>query len=258
MPGSATAPNSGGDVTTGGGGGTGRRVSGSGSQRMTWFEWYEAKVGPQRTITPKDGETVKEMTPLEHVRACLRMDEAQETGDKRPTLVYFHYPHEHPVFGKTTQEMCSKALDDETASRWGLLYRCVQVDMSASDARLVQLLGAEGKPGIVVLDEQTQVVARIPAGSSATKLQKALQEAIRKFPERWKSVQKDVADQTKTLAEAKKALKADDFNDALALVNPLRSAKVRIGETYDEALALGRDLEDRIARELDNAGRGGK
>jgi Skp family chaperone for outer membrane proteins len=222
---------------------------------MTWFEWYEAKVDPQRAITPKEGETVKERTPLEHVQACLRMDAAKSAGDKRPTLVYFHFPHEHPVHGKATEDMCSKALDDETAARWGRLFRCVQVDMAASDARLVQLLGAERKPGIVVLDDETQVVARIPPLTSSSKLQKALQEAIRKFPERWKSIQKDVADQAKTLAEAKKAMKADDYKDAQALVEKVRQSQVRIGEAYEESLTMGRNLEERIARELDNAGK---
>jgi hypothetical protein len=245
MPGAETPSNIGGDSV--GGGGTGRRASG-GAQRMTWFEWYEAKVGPQRAVTPKDGETLKELTPLEHVRACLRMDEAETAADKRPTLVYFHFPHEHPVHGEATKNMCSKVLDDETAARWGHLFRCVQVDMAASDARLVQLLGADGKPGIVVLDEKTQVVARIPPLVSATKMHKALKEAIQKFPERWKGVQKDVADQTKTLAEAKRALKADDLTDALAHVDRIRTSDVRIGEAYEEALFLGFDLEQRIAR----------
>src|SRR5688572_29353413 len=90
-----------GDMSSGGGGATPRRVSG-GMQRSTHFEWFEAKVGPQRAITPKDGEQVKELTPIEHVRACLRIDEAQAAADKRPTLVYFHFPHEHAVHGAAT------------------------------------------------------------------------------------------------------------------------------------------------------------
>jgi hypothetical protein len=224
-------------------------VSGGGGQRTTHFEWFEAKVDPQRAITPKDGEKVKELTPLEHVRACVRMDEALEAGDKRPTLVYFHFPHEHAVHGPTTLTMCSKVLDDETSARWGRLFRCVQVDMGASDARLVQLLGADGKPGMVVLDDQTQVVARIPALVSAAKMHKALKDAIQKFPERWKSIQKDVADHAKTLAEAKKAFKADDYADALALVDKIRQSDVRIGEAYEEALFFGYDVEQRLARE---------
>ena len=239
-----------GDLGGGAGGtGTGRRMSGGGGQRSTFFEWFEAKVDPQRAITPKDGEKVKELTPLEHVRACVRMDEAQEAGDKRPTLVYFHFPHEHAVHGATTLAMCSKVLDDETSARWGRLFRCVQVDMGASDARLVQLLGADGKPGIVILDDQTQVVARIPPLGSPTKMHKALKDAIQKFPERWKSIQKDLADQAKTLAEAKKAFKADDYADALALVDKVRMSDIRIGEVYEESLFLGFDIEQRIARE---------
>src|SRR5687767_3801783 len=153
MPASGAAPsNTPGDIGQGAGG-TGRRASGS-TQRLTTFEWYEARVKPQQTVTPADGSAPKELTPLEYVRACIRMDEAEAAADKRPTLVYFHWPHEHPVYGDLTKDICTKALDDETASRWGMLFRCVQVDMGASDLKLVKLLGAEGKPSIVVLDEQ--------------------------------------------------------------------------------------------------------
>jgi hypothetical protein len=237
----------GGDVPGGGDTGQGRRAGGS-AQRMTWVEWYEAKVGPQREVTPTDGETVKELTPIEHVRACLLMDQAKYSFDKRPTLVYFHYPHDHRVHGEATKDMCSKALDDETVARWGMLFRCVQVDMAASDVRLVQLLGAEGKPGVVVLDEQTQVVAHIPPQTNPKRLQKALKDAIQKFPEQWKSIQKEVADQTKLLADAKKAAKVDDLTGALALVNRIRVSNVRIGEAFEESLHLGVELEQKIAR----------
>ena len=235
-------------MSSGGGGATPRRVGGGSTQRSTHFEWFEAKVGPQRAITPKDGEQVKELTPIEHVRACLRIDEAQAAADKRPTLVYFHFPHEHAVHGAATLTMCSKVLDDEMSARWGRLFRCVQVDMAASDARLLELLGADGKPSIVVLDEKTEVVVRIPPLVSAAKMHKALKDAIQKFPERWKSIQKDVADQAKTLAEAKKAFKADDYEDALALLDKIRMSDIRIGEAYEESLLLGYETEQRIAR----------
>ena len=63
------------------------------------------------------------------------------------------------------------------------------------------------------------------------------------------------ADQAKTLAEAKKAAKADDFNDALVLVDKVRRSNLRIGDAYEESLALGTDIEDRMSRALDNAGK---
>lgn len=231
-----------------GGGGTGRRATGS-AQRLTWFEWYEAKVGPQRTVTPADGAAPRELTPLEHVRACLRMDEAQADGDERPTLVYFHWPHEHPLHGALVKDMCAKALEGESAARWGRLFRCVQVDMAASDARLVELLGGEGKPGLVVLDAQTQVVARVAATSSSAKLEKGLKDAIQKFPERWKRIQADVADQAKRLEAAKRMAKDDRLAEALSELQRINMSNVRIGEAYDEAATLLPALTERLARE---------
>ncbi len=228
----------------GGGGGTGRRVSVS-TQRTTFIGWYEARVGPQRTVTPEDGEAVKELTPLEHVQACLRMDEALAEGDKRPTLVYFHWPHEHAVHGEATTQLCSKVLDDEVTARWGTLFRCVQVDMAASDARLIELLGQVDRPSIFVLDAETKVVAKIQGLTSPTKMQKALREAYQRFPESWKRVQREIADQEKLLVEAKGLAKDDDYAGALTLVDKIRRSNVRVGEPYEESLFLGYDLQQR-------------
>ena len=217
--------------------------------RLTHFEWFDARVKPQRVVTPADGETVKEYTPLEYVRACARMDDAATEGDKRPTLVYFHWPHEHPLYGDTTKTLCTKALDDETAARWGMLFRCVQVDMATSDAKLTTLLGADGKPSLVVLDEQTQVVARLTDVGTPAKMQKALKEALQKFPERWKQVQKEMTSQAKTLADAKRVAKGEHPEDALGLLNLVRTSNVRVGDAFDEAVRMGYDLEERVARE---------
>lgn len=232
-----------------GGGGTSGRRGGSVTLRTSAFEWYEAKVGPQRTVTPGEGEVVRELTPLEHVKACLRMDEAQARGDARPTLAYFHWPHEHPVHGRTTEDVCKKVLDDEHAARWGLLYRCVQVDMGASDERLIELLGRVDKPGLFVLDAQAQVVSRIPAVNTPAKLQKALKDAYARFPELQHRLDKELADQDKLLAQAKKLAKDDDLDGALALLSKIRTSKVRVGAAYDEALRAGYDLEQRRERE---------
>lgn len=206
-------------------------------------------MGPQRAVTPAEGQAAPELTPLQHVRLCLRMDEAQSDGDKRPTLVYFHWPHEHPVHGEAVKDMCTKALDDETAARWGRLFRCVQIDMAASDARLLTLLGADGKPGMVALDADAQVVARIPVLASSTRLVKALKDTIQKFPERWKRVQADVADQEKRLESAKRLAKADRLAEAVSEVESICRSPVRVGEAFDEASTLLIDLQGRLERE---------
>jgi len=228
----------------GAGGGTGRRASSS-TVRTTYIGWYEAKVGPQRTVTPADGEAVKELTPLEHVKACLRMDEALAEGDKRPTLVYFHWPHEHATHGEATLHLCAKVLDDEVTARWGTLFRCVQVDMGASDARLIELLGQVDRPSILVLDAEAKVVAKIQGVTSAAKMQKALKEAYLRFPEDWKRVQKEIADQRELLEEAKALAKDDDYLGALTLVDKIRTSRVRVGEPFEESLFVGHDYEQR-------------
>jgi hypothetical protein len=241
MPsGSASAPSA--DLGGGGGGGTGRRVT-SAPLRTTWIGWFEAKVGPQRAITPADGASAPELTPLEHVKACLRMDEALAEGDKRPTLVYFHWPHEHAQHGEATLQLCTRVFDEETTARWGTLFRCVQVDMAASDARLVELLGRVTRPSVLVLDAEAKEVARIEGVTTAGKMHKALKDAYQRFPEAWKRVQREIEDQRESLETARKLAKEDDLDGALVLVDRVRMSAVRVGEPFDQAQVLGRDLQ---------------
>ena len=105
--------------TPAGGGGTARGRSTTTLARRTWFEWTEAKVDRLRTTTSTDPKATdaKPLSPEEHVRHCLGMDEAALRADPRPTLVYFHWPHEDPVDGKRFATLCLKVLDDEQVER---------------------------------------------------------------------------------------------------------------------------------------------
>ncbi len=192
------------------------------------------------------------------MRHCLGFDVASQANDERSTLVYFHWPHEHPVHGKTVAALCGRVLDDEQSARWGRLFRCVQVDMSQSDARLVQILGDVDKPTFLVLAKDTSLVARIPAASVATpgKFVAALQAAHAKFPDEAKRIEKEVADQDRTLAKARAAAKADRLEDALSRYDEIRASIVRIGPNWDRAVQEAGDLEKRIERERAKDGDG--
>ena len=218
---------------------------------MTWFDWYEAKVDRIRETTSSvDGAEKKTPeTPLEHVRRCLGSVEAEAIGDARPVLVFFHWPHEDPVNGKVVESLCCHALDDEETARWGLLFRCVQVDMSSSDPKYVALIGAKDKPEFAVFVKgAAEPVARIPALQHASKLSKALKDALAKAPDAQKELDRALAEQDKALLEAKAAMKADKLDDAKAAYDRIRISKVRVGPQFNRALVEGTDVDQRIER----------
>jgi hypothetical protein len=225
---------------------------------MTFFDWVEAKVLLRRSVTPKEGEATaeKEMTPTDHVRHSLQIDVAEKAGDKRPTLVYFHWPHEDPVNGKLVEKLCTSTLNNEAAARWGKLFRCVQVDMASSDPRLVALLGAGSKPSFVVVNAQAEVVARIPPLTSSDKVAKALETALQKFPEDAKRLKDALAEQDVLMEKAKAAVKADKFDEAKAHYDKVRFSNVRVGPQFDRAQVDGYDLDMRIERQRAKSGSG--
>ena len=233
---------------SGGGGASGRRVIG-GSSRVTYFNWIQSKVGAIRAVTPKDGEKAEEVTPQQHVRECLGIPSAVINGDTRPTLVYFHWPHDDSPSGKLSDDLCDKTLNDENVARWGTLFRCVQVDMSASDERLMTILEAGAKPSFVAVDKDAKVVARIPALGSTSKMEKALKEAFQKFPDAWKKVQEEIDRQAKWMDEAKALCKADKDVEALKLIDKVRFSRIRVGPLFDKAQADGQELGQQIDRD---------
>jgi hypothetical protein len=224
--------------------------SGGALPRMTWFDWKDAKVGKLRATTSGD-EASKPVTTLDHVRHCLGIDEAEKAGDRRPTLVFFHWPHEDgqkDAQAKGSAELCQRVLNDEASARWALLFRCVQVDMSASDPELVTALGAGDQPSFVVCGSDTKAVAKIPALGSASKWVKAAQDAFGKFPEAKKSLERTLAEQTKALEKARAAMKADKLEEALAAYDSVRNSDVRVGPQFDRACVDAFELEQKIRR----------
>jgi hypothetical protein len=243
-----------GTPTNGGNGGVSdgptRSTGGSSQPRKTWFDWHDARVGKLRATTG-EGEAGKPVTPLEHVRQCLGMDEAETAGDWRPTLVFFHWPHEDAqttANAKTSADLCSRVLNDETSARWGMLFRCVQVDMSASDPALVAALGAGDQPSFVACGPDTKPVANISALGSPSKWVKAAQEAFGKFPEAKKDVERTLVEQTQALEKARAAMKADKLEVALATYDIVRLSRVRVGPQFDRACVDGYELQQKLER----------
>src|SRR5438067_8042679 len=105
------APTGAGGFSTGGGGSG--RSAGTSLPRITWFEWTDSKIDRIKVVTSDDGKAAA-LSPAEHIKHCLGIDEAVASNDVRPTLVYFHWPHEDPLAGKATEHLCTKVLDDET------------------------------------------------------------------------------------------------------------------------------------------------
>ncbi len=235
----------------GGGSSSGRSVGAA--PRLTFFEWTETVIGPIRAITPSEGEApVAPPTPAGHVKAQLGFVEAAQRKDDRPTLVYFHWPHEDAKHGKLTTSLCCRTMNDELSARWSKLFRCIQVDMGETVGKFAALAGARKGPSLVALDADLKVVADIPASKikSGTKLRKALEAAFAKFPAYRKKIKARIAQQAKWLKEARKLEKAGKEDEAMELVDKIRFSDVRIGPEWDKAYAYGMKLALKIERDL--------
>ncbi len=223
----------------------GRRASGS-APRLTFFEWREVVIGPLRAVTPKEGEDVRVLTEAEHVLEVLGVPAARLRRDLRPVLVYFHWPHEDPEHGRLSDALCGRLLNDEEVARWGKLFRCVQVDMGQSDARLAALAGAGAEPAFVVLDATGTRVTRIAAPKSSVKLRKALEDAVGRVPGMRKDLDRRLREQEEQLEEARRLEKADRLKEALELVDAVRFSDLRVGKHYDRAFSYGQTLAQRL------------
>lgn len=255
-----SAPTQGGGVGLGGGGGGGGggttrgRASGPGLARSTGFDWREVDVTAFTAVTG-EGEATAPKTALEHVRRALGVEAADVASDPRPTLVFFHWQHDGdpariPAEAKESARICAKVLDDETAARWGLLFRCVQVDPSESDRRVLAALGADGKPGMVVLDPKTLAPVHRWSDadlSSSARFVHACQAALAKFPAAQAALDAALAAQGKTLAQARAHAKAGRVDEALDAYGSLLG-RVRVGPAYDPALLESTTLREKAER----------
>lgn len=219
---------------------------------MTWFEWDETAIGAMQTVTPRDGEDEVVLTKEQHIQRALGILRARAARDLRPTLVYFHWPHEDARNGELSEKLCLRVLNEENVARWGMLFRCVQIDMATSDEELTELLGAGSRPSFLVLDGEGEVVKRIRAPSSPSKMAKALEQALRKVDDAWDRLQETLDEQEKMLDDAHRLERADELADALERLDKVRFSRVRVGDAFDKAQAQGRRLAAQIEREGDD------
>lgn len=216
--------------------------------RLTHFEWTEVAIGPIRTITPTDGEAAEPMTPKAHIRAALGLRDARPGGDTRPTLVYFHWPHDDPKHGKLTTTLCTRILDDEQAARWGRLFRCIQIDMSRTDAAFAEQIGCKGKPGFAAIDAGLTVRASFVGPKSSSKLAKAIEKAFGKFRDHKKALRRELKRQEELLDEARALEKAKRFDEAVAAIDKVRFGDVRVGPHWEKAVKYGQLLAQKAER----------
>ena len=220
--------------------------------RLTYFKWTEAVIGKIQAVTPKEGEEAPGViTDEQHIKKALGYDRAALAKDKRPVLIYFHWPHEHKQHGKLTETICTKVLNDEHAARWSKLFRCVQIDMGQTETKFSEMIGDVGKPAFVTLDDELEVVSRIEATKSGSKLRKAMEAAFNKFPAARKELKKRLAQQKKDLAKAKKLEKAKEYEEAMELVDAIRFGELRVGKDWDKAYAYGMKLALKVEQEME-------
>jgi hypothetical protein len=224
---------------------------------VTWFEWVETAIEAQRVVTAgDDGKSEKPLTREEHLKQALGVPDALLRGDTRPLLVYFHAPHDKTPNGKLSDTLCDKVLGDETAARWGRLFRGVQLDLATSDRKFLDLLEAGTSPSFSVFDADAKLVAKLGAPNTAAKLQKALEGVVAtKLPEVARRVRLALEAQDVAMDAAKALMKQDRWKDALVQLDTVRFADVRVGPHFDKAQFDGITVEERIAREAAKAGK---
>jgi len=217
--------------------------------RLTFFQWTEACIGKIQAITPKAGEARRgPITAEEHMRKALGFDDAAQKKDTRPVLVYFHYPHDSARWGKLMTSICSRTLDDEQAARWSKMFRCVQLDMGATEKKYAEMIGSRGEPRFVALDQDMKVKAEIPLAKSGSKVKKALEAAFKKLPAATKKLKKDIANHKKWMAEAKRLEKKKEFEEAVEVIDQIRFGNVRVSPYFEKAVMYGQVLAQKAER----------
>lgn len=192
-----------------------------------------------------DGRT-RPRTKREHLADLLGYAEARKAGDKRPVLLYFHWPHGDPTHGKRTTETCTRVLEQETAARWALFFRPIRIEMEQSEVTLARELGAGDGPSFAVLAPDMSVRARFVAPRSTAKLVKQWRAILEQRPEFASQLESRIAAQKKQLDAAKVLAKEGRTKHALWMVKRIRDSDVRVDPVWDQAFAYAARLEQEL------------
>jgi hypothetical protein len=209
----------------------------------------EVSLAAIPVVTPKAGEPAPK-TLDDHLRETLRIHRM----DPRPAFLYFHWPHETDPDskakpgpdGRRSSKLCD-LLGDDAFTRWGSLVRCIEVDASMSDAKILERLGVGEGPSFAIVDERLEVVARSGAFGSAKGAAAFVKETLAsKCGEYWKSVQARLEEQKKALAEARSFAKRKEWRESLARYDLIRRSDLRIADFFDDAVREAADVERKL------------
>jgi len=171
-------------------------------------------------------------------------------GLEKPVLVYFHWPHEDGEKGKRVVKFCSGPLDDESFVRVTPLFHCVEVNIRDSEPKLVEESPLRSAPSLAVCRPDGTVVWRSEdTGHSGRGLAETLKKVLRaRFPGEWEKVERESAEQKKSIAEARRLLAADKVEEAKGLLGGVVDSLVRFTDEWAQAVKLLRE-EERKAEE---------
>lgn len=219
--------------------------------RRTEHHWTYVALKAPKVVTGIAGE--RPLTKQRHLEQVLGCEAARASGDRRPVLLYFHWPHADPVHGKRTTDTCTRVLEEEQVARWALFFRPVRIEMEQSDADLAGTLGVGKGPSFVVLAPDLSIRARFEAPRSSAKLVKALRDALHQRPEFAKRLAGDIAAQKKQLEAAKALEKEGRLKHALWLAKRIQSSQIRVAPVWDQADGYVRQLEAKIRNAKEEA-----
>jgi len=201
-----------------------------------------------KAITLKDGEEAETVSETERIRRAFGMTE----WDPRPTLLYFHFPHEDDgqkrlVAGKETLKQC-RELDDGKVARWSNLMNGVEVDVTDSAKELIKRFGVEDKPCFAIIDRDLNVIATSKATSRKNFIA-FVKKALPKFEAYWQTIEERLTDQKQSLEEARAFVKKKDLRRALNRYQDVRTSDLRIADFWDDARKEADKLEKKIHEE---------
>ncbi len=164
---------------------------------------------------------------------------------EKPVLVYFHWPHEDGERGRRVVKFCSGPLDDEAFVRVTSMFHCVEVNTRDSESSLVEEAKVRATPSLFVCRPDGSIVWRSEdTGISGKVLAGVLRKVLKdRLPETWAGVEKEIAAQRASLAEARRLFAEKKGEDAMAAVNLVVNSDVRFTDEWAEAVRVLREQE---------------
>ena len=193
---------------------------------------------PEAKAEPKDGAC-----KVEDLGLIRGLDLPR--GLEKPVLVYFHWPHEDGDRGRRVVKFCNGPLDDEAFVRVTPLFHCVEVNTRDSDANLVEESRVRATPTLLVCRPDGSVVWRSEdTGITGKVLAGVLKKVLKdRLPEAWAGIEKEMAAQKASVAEARRLFAEGKTEDAMMAVNLVVNSDVRFTDEWAESVKVLREQE---------------